>query len=63
MSLRGSTSRSAVACSGLMYAGVPIAIPVAVSRLDSSWSARAMPKSATSAWPRDSRMFSGLISR
>ena len=50
-SLRASTV-SAVACSGLMYAGVPIAMPVPVSPAlaarDASI-ARAMPKSVTTA--------------
>ena len=49
-----------------MYAGVPIAIPVAVS-LESplSVSARAMPKSVTIARPVSSSMMmlSGLMSR
>ena len=53
MSVRASSSRSPAACSGLMYAGVPIAMPVSVrfSPVGAS-SARAMPKSATSACRR-----------
>ena len=62
---------SPVACSGLMYSGVPMAMPARVSRADEAVdsvavpcsSARATPKSATTAWPPLSRMFSGLISR
>jgi len=49
------------ACSGLMYAGVPTASPVSVSRSTPALAtAHAMPKSATRAWPLSSRMFSGL---
>ena len=43
-----STAAALVACSGLMYAGVPIETPSASSPPDAS--ARAIPKSATSAW-------------
>ena len=46
-SLRPSTSRSPADCSGLMNAGVPIAMPVAVRRALPSLIARAMPKSVT----------------
>ena len=49
-----------------MYAGVPIATPVAVSRESApSWIARAMPKSVTIARPLSlsRRMLSGLMSR
>ena len=48
-----------------MYAGVPIASPVSVSRSSpSAPSARAIPKSATRVFPsRVSSMFSGLMSR
>jgi hypothetical protein len=47
-----------------MYIGVPIAIPVSVSfEPPAAVIARAMPKSATTACPAESRMFSGLMSR
>ncbi len=47
-----------------MYAGVPMIVPVWVSWLSpAASSARAMPKSATTALPPESRMFSGLMSR
>ena len=48
-----------------MYAGVPITSPALVSASGStdSWMARAIPKSATTACPPVSRMFSGLMSR
>ena len=63
-SLRPSTPPSSVPCSGLMYAGVPSAIPVSVSRsLPAALIARAIPKSVTRARPSASRMFSGLMSR
>ena len=58
--------RSPAACSGLMYAGVPTIMPICVrSPTRSRVAARAlpMPKSATTAWPSCSRMFSGLMSR
>jgi hypothetical protein len=62
-SVRASTSPVPNACSGLMYAGVPIARPVPVSRsAPAASTARAMPKSATMAWSPARRMFSGLIS-
>ena len=64
MSLSGVTSLLPIACSGLMYVGVPTAIPVRVSRSPpATLTARAMPKSATSAVPLERRMFSGLMSR
>ena len=64
MSVRGVMWLSPSACSGLMYAGVPMETPVAVSRSPGvASSARAIPKSATTASPSESRMFSGLISR
>ena len=64
MSLRPSTGEAAVACSGLMYAAVPIGKPTPVSVAPpASPIARAIPKSATSAWPLETRMFSGLMSR
>ena len=63
MSLRVSTSRSPAACSGLMYAAVPIEAPVAVRCSPPPASARAMPKSATSTCPSASSMLSGLMSR
>src|SRR6266849_460459 len=54
MSVRPSIWRSAEACSGLMYAGVPMTIPVSVMRSPlAAVMARAMPKSATRAWPPD----------
>jgi hypothetical protein len=48
-----------------MYAGVPSDIPVRVSVWASAAlvTARAMPKSATTACPASMRMFSGLMSR
>ncbi len=49
-----------------MYAGVPIAIPAPVSEASVGFErsrARAMPKSATTACPPDSMMFSGFTSR
>ena len=52
MSLSGVTSLLPIACSGLMYVGVPTAIPVRVSvSPPATLTARAMPKSATSARP------------
>ncbi len=65
-SLRPSISRSPAHCSGLMNAGVPIAVPVAVSRESLPCViARAMPKSVTIARPLSlsRRMLSGLMSR
>ena len=64
-SLRPSISTLPVACSGLMYAGVPMTVPVCVMWCASpaALSARAMPKSATTAVPPESMMFSGLMSR
>ena len=63
-SLRPSISRSPVACSGLMNAGVPTAIPVIVRREPPS-SARAIPKSVTVARPVSASIntLSGLMSR
>ena len=47
-----------------MYCGVPSESPVWVMRCPPACcTASAMPKSATSAWPPCSRMFSGLMSR
>ena len=47
-----------------MYAGVPTARPVSVSCAPpAALTARAIPKSATTACPLWSRMFSGLMSR
>ena len=71
MSARASTLLSPAACSGDMYVGVPTDIPVPVrfAPSDSSdavraaTSARATPKSASTACPSSSRMFSGLMSR
>ena len=58
---------SPIACSGLMYAAVPSAIPTCVIMSDGGSAGsvpRAMPKSASSACPwGDSRMFSGFTSR
>jgi hypothetical protein len=64
MSLRPSSSRSPIACSGDMYAGVPTATPVTVNR-ESPAAARAMPKSVTTARPvaRSSMTLSGFTSR
>ena len=62
-SLRPSMA-SPTACSGLMYAGVPMLVPACVSvSAPESLTAFPMPKSATSAWPSCSMMFSGLMSR
>src|SRR5438876_358859 len=70
MSLRPSTAASPLACSGLMYAGVPTAVsgsPPLSSAEARSRAARVMarptPKSATTACPASSKMFSGLMSR
>ena len=68
MSLRPSVSRPPLACSGLMYVTVPRVMPVSVSVASVAsplWRSveRAMPKSATSAWPWESSTFSGLMSR
>ena len=64
MSLRPSSSCSPEACSGLMYAGVPMTIPVCVRRSPSAaLTARAIPKSVTIGSPSCSMMFSGLMSR
>ncbi len=48
-----------------MYVGVPTAMPVCVSseRAAEALTARATPKSATTAWPCESKMFAGLMSR
>jgi hypothetical protein len=48
-----------------MYAGVPMAIPVDVIADDGmdALSAFATPKSVTSAWFPDLRIFAGLMSR
>ena len=66
-SLRASTRLSPLACSGLMYSTVPTAMPPPVSVqpgvLPRSSISLATPKSLTMAWPRDKRMFSGLMSR
>jgi hypothetical protein len=64
-SLGGPISRSPMACSGLMYCGVPRLMPVSVMRAAFSLrlTARAIPKSATRALPSCSSTFSGLMSR
>jgi len=63
-SLRASIAFSPMACSGDIYCGVPSERPVCVIRCPpADCTASAMPKSATSAWPPCSRMFSGLMSR
>ena len=63
-SLRPSSRRSALACSGLMYKGVPNVMPVPVSRSPpAASSAWATPKSASTQCSPESRMFSGLTSR
>src|SRR2546427_7652179 len=62
-SLRPSSLGSALACSGLMYAGVPRESPVSVSRSHPAMlTASAIPKSATIGSPWWSIMFSGLMS-
>jgi len=65
MSLRPSSAASPRACSGLMYSGVPIDMPVSVSRFapPARSTSRAMPKSLTTAWPDANSTFSGLMSR
>ena len=65
MSERPSTSGAALACSGLMYAGVPICTPDEVihSFVAACVIARAIPKSATSTSLPRRRMFSGFTSR
>jgi hypothetical protein len=51
-SVRPVSSRSPVACSGLMYSGVPSDSPVSVSRVPpAALTASAIPKSATRASP------------
>ncbi len=64
-SLRPSISYEPVDCSGLMYAGVPMMVPVCVRCCPppAALTARAIPKSVTTAVPPDSMMFSGLMSR
>ena len=63
-SLRPSTCPAPVACSGLIYAGVPTDMPDSVSRSPpAAVIARPIPKSTTIACPSLSRMFSGLMSR
>ena len=63
-SLRGVISYSAVACSGLMYCGVPRLKPVSVMRPPAAaLTVSAMPKSITIARPSCRRMFSGSMSR
>ena len=57
-------TRSPVACSGLMYCGVPSESPVCVTRAPPALlTARAMPKSAITGCPACSSMFSGFMSR
>src|SRR5436305_1166207 len=68
MSARWSTSGSPAACSGEMYAGVPIDVPICVSvappdSVRDAEMAFAMPKSVTTAAPPDSSTLSGLMSR
>ncbi len=64
MSLRASSSGSPDACSGLMYVGVPIVVPVWVSDpATAAVTALAMPKSVTIGSPSLSITFSGLMSR
>ena len=61
---RTPRSRSPLACSGLMYSGVPSAKPTAVSAsLPSVAQTCATPKSASRACPSAKRMFSGFTSR
>ena len=63
-------SGSPAACSGAMYAGVPIDVPSCVSvdpcaplSVRESLNALAMPKSVTTAVPPESSTLSGLMSR
>src|SRR3970040_1019661 len=65
MSARWSTCGSADVCSGAMYAGVPSATPIVVIVLRpvASLTARATPKSVTSACRPESITLSGLMSR
>ena len=60
-----ASTESPVACSGLMYCGVPTTMPSVVSWLPEAASAAlAIPKSVTSTRPvASSRMLSGLMSR
>jgi hypothetical protein len=44
-------------------AGVPVIVPCCVIFSWARLIARAMPKSASTAWPPEKRMFSGLMSR
>ena len=67
MSARLSVVGSAAACSGAMYAGVPIAMPSDVSDAPAASveaeSAFATPKSVTTAEPPERSTLSGLMSR
>ena len=68
MSARWSVAGSAAACSGDMYAGVPIDVPICVSvppgaSARAALSAFAMPKSVTTAEPPVRSTLSGLMSR
>jgi len=63
MSARPSMWASPVACSGLMYAGVPNDNPDCVRRLPLAFdTASAIPKSATIGCPCYRRMLSGCVS-
>ncbi len=68
MSARWSIFASPAACSGAMYAGVPIEVPTCVSvapptPVRAALMAFAMPKSVTTAVPPESSTLSGLMSR
>ncbi len=67
-SVRASITLSARICSGDMYAGVPIDMPVAVIRCSSAVMTREIPKSSSfgtiaPVGPRARKMFSGFRSR
>ena len=64
-SARGPTRSASTIASGAMYVGVPMAMPGEVTPLCEPGPAIAfaMPKSASSAFVPDRKMFSGLMSR
>ena len=64
MSLRASARLASVACSGAMYQGVPMAVPVRVRAVSSASTRRASPRSASLATPSlVTMMLAGLMSR
>src|SRR3954447_9084905 len=68
MSARWSTPASPVACSGAIYAGMPITVPTCVSvasvaSVRAALTAFAMPNSVTTAASPESSTLSGLTSR